>query len=130
MTICECELCATPLPPPTNGSRGLRRFCSDACRKRAARAPRAAPAGLPDGPVTTAVKAALAEVADFDGIDSARAELAIALSRLVDDAGSVPAARELRGLLGDMGAMVDEDIAAFQRSIQTPRYPTDSDPPC
>jgi len=72
--------------------------------------------------VTAAVRLALEDDA-IDAIDAARATLAIALARLVDDAGSVPAARELRGLLSDMVAMVDEDIAAFQRSIQTPRFP-------
>lgn len=112
-----CEWCATPLP----AGRRARRFCSDRCRKRASRAAeavKAPPPGTPDGPVSAAVRAALAEVS-FDTIGRAQAEMAVALARLVD-AGSVPAARELRPLLADLALVEDPEHLEFLAAISTP----------
>lgn len=114
-----CQHCGQQLPPASNSSH-RRRWCSDACRKRAARArPTTPPPSAPTGPVESAVRTLLAEL-PTSGVDAARAALAIALAALVDS-GSVPAGHELRGLLNEFDALEDEDIAAFRRSIQTPR---------
>lgn len=112
----KCEWCDTPLPPSSD--RRGRRFCSDACRKRAARAGAESVTPI-EGPVTVAVRSVLAEV-DVGALDAARGEMAIALAKLVDG-GSVPAARELRGVLDDLALLDDEEVAIFRASIQTPR---------
>jgi hypothetical protein len=53
------------------------------------------------------------------GVDGAYAELAIATARMVDD-GSVPAVAQLRAVLAELATRVDDDTAAFLRSIRTP----------
>jgi len=112
MTI--CERCGKALPPST---RRNRRFCSDTCRKASARAE--VPLVVPtEGPVTAAVSEALAECT-FGAVDGARSALALALARLVDG-GSVPAAAQLRGVLDDLGEIVDDDTREFLASIRTP----------
>ena len=116
----NCEWCGADLPP----SRAGRRFCQDACRKRAARSgPEMPPAAAEDGAVTAAVRLVLVEVGDAGRVDAARAQMALALARLVD-AGSVPAARELRGVLEDLAIIENADVLAFRSTVQTPRFPS------
>lgn len=116
----SCEQCGVDLPP----SRAGRRFCGDACRKRASRSgPEMPPADAEDGPVTAAVRLVLLEVGDAGSVDSARAQMALALARLVDT-GSVPAARELRGVLEDLARIENADVLAFRTVVQTPRFPS------
>ena len=118
----NCEWCSTPLPAPTNGSRG-RRFCSDACRKRASRAgPDLPPPTSDDGPVTAAVRTALDDLPTSGTVDGARAQMALSLAGMVD-AGSVAAAHELRGVLSELSVIEDEDTAEFWRAVQTPTRP-------
>jgi hypothetical protein len=118
MAICAREGCNTPLPA-SNGNRP-RIWCSETCRKRAA--PRMTVARA-DGPVTMTLRAALAAAQDvaLPPIDGAYAALGLALAQAVDQ-GSVPAARELRAVLDVLAGRVDDDTAAFLRSVQTP-YP-------
>lgn len=115
-----CENCGSPLPPPRRGNRG-RRFCGDPCRKRAARkATQAQPPSTEvlEGPVAASVRTALTQL-DLDDLDEARAQMALTLARLVD-AGSVPAARELRAVLSDFTADVDAEFRSWVETIKTP----------
>lgn len=93
-----------------------RRWCSDACRKRVERSEKAV---VPKhGAVTDAVVSALADIVDPESkVDAARGQVALALARLVDG-GSVPAARELRGVLDDLEAVdEDEETTAWIKSL-------------
>jgi hypothetical protein len=76
------------------------------------------PPGTPDGGVTTAVRLALIDIG-LDSVARAEAAMAVALARLVD-AGSVPAARELRPLLADLSLIEDEVMREFLASVRTP----------
>ncbi len=122
-----CEWCASPLPPGRGGPRA-RRFCGDVCRKRQARAREivSPPPSVADGPVAAAIRAVLAEVG-LDAVGTARGEMAVALARLVD-AGSVPAARELRPLLGEIDLIEDVEAQQFLASVRTPGIGPRTDP--
>ena len=114
-----CARCTRRLPA---GSSPRRLYCGDRCRKAAARARSGAAVPsvtLEGGRVTEAVADLLLQLGHCAGVDGARAEVALAMARLVD-AGSVPAARELRGVLDDLDAIEGEDVQAFRALIRTP----------
>lgn len=110
----------------------MRVWCSDACRKRAAR--RTPPRGLPQRSsvplvepstfepgtvgVVESVKALLGGLDATNASAVAQAELAVNLAAMVE-AGSVPAARELRQLLVDMRVSRD---AEFEGSVTQALY--------
>lgn len=71
-----------------------------------------------DGRVAVALRRALESVTLAD-VDATRAEMAVALAQLVD-AGSVPAARELRAVLADLAAVEDDQVRNFMAAVQTP----------
>jgi hypothetical protein len=118
--LCSCG-CGRELPP----SQGTvaRLWFSEACRKRAARRPGTNGKVRRDAPwpgaVEASVRAALETEEPLAGVDGAYAALAIATARMVDG-GSVPAVAQLRSVLAEFAARVDDDTAAFLRSIQTP----------
>jgi hypothetical protein len=70
--------------------------------------------------VTTSVKRALQTEEPLQGIEAAFAALAIATAQMVD-AGSVAAIPQLRAVLLDLAGRVDDDTAAFLRSLRIPR---------
>lgn len=76
------------------------------------------PPDVEDGPVTLAVRRVIDDLS-LGVVGEAQAALAMQLSRLVDE-GSVPAARELRPLLVELGLAEDDETAAFLESIKTP----------
>jgi hypothetical protein len=126
--LCRCG-CGRELPP----SQGTvtRVWFSEACRKRAARRSSAngdgwvlPPSGAP-GVVKVAVRAVLVSEEALTGVDAAYAALAVRAAQMVDG-GSVPAVAQLRAVLAELAARVDDDTAAFLRSIQTPRIHPDA----
>ena len=58
------------------------------------------------------------------GVDGAYAALSVRAAQMVG--GSVPAVAQLRAVLSELAARVDDDTAAFLRSIQTPRIHPDT----
>jgi hypothetical protein len=120
--LCRCG-CGRELPP----SQGTvaRVWFSEACRKRAARRARTNGDGwvLPPsgalGAVEVAVRTALVSEEALTGVDGAYAALAVRTAQMVDG-GSVPAVAQLRAVLAELAARVDDDTAAFLRLIQTP----------
>jgi hypothetical protein len=106
----KCKRCQKPLEPSRGGKP--RKWCSDACRMRAARAVPVMPE-LPAGDVgvVDAVKRLVADVDPDDEAETAQAALAIETARMVS-LGVVSAVRELRQLLVDMRVARAPDLEA------------------
>ena len=123
MTLCSCG-CGEPLEP--NGTGRPREWVNDAHRKRAAKM-RAATEAPVDGPLTVAVRAALAESEDGrDAINDARAQLALALASIVESRGpsAVMAAKELRAVLSELADDADDGFLALVRGLKDTRLMT------
>lgn len=115
-----CAGCGDPIPL----SRGTtpRKWCSDACRVAKARKtpPKPSPPTVSPPPdvasyepgergLVDAVRAWLSSLPpSLDAVDAAEAELVVDLAEMVE-AGSVPAARELRIALADVRSAADPD---------------------
>jgi hypothetical protein len=122
-TLCSCG-CGEPLEP--NGTGRPREWVNDAHRKRAAKMRAATKAPL-DGPLTVAVRAALAASEDGrDVIDDARAQLALELAAIVESRGpsAVSAAKELRVVLSELADDADDGCRALVRGLSDPRLLT------
>jgi hypothetical protein len=122
-TFCSCG-CGEPLEPTGMGRPP--EWVNDAHRKRAAKV-RAATKAPIDGPLTVAVRVALAASDDGrDAIDAARAQLALELASIVEARGpsSVSAAKELRAVLSELADDADDGCRALVRGLSDPRLLT------